>query len=250
MEGDSVSLNSNLTEMKDDDVIQWRFGNTVIADSVKADRNTVCDDVLDGRFRDRLKLDNQTGSLTVTNTTTEHDGDYQLLINSEIKRFSLFVIVDVESVSVTEGDSVSLNSNLTEMKGYDVIQWRFGDENTVIADINNWFDRITVCDDVLDGRFRDRLKLDNQTGSLTITHTTTEHDGDYQLLMYSEGRCFTSKIFRVSVYDHWCGPTEAVIRLVLSALVGVATVIILVYDIRSRRAEQNQAHIQTSGIET
>ncbi|XP_059399204.1 natural killer cell receptor 2B4-like [Carassius carassius] len=36
---------------------------------------------------------------------------------------------------------------------------------------------------------------------------------------------------------HCCGSTEAVIRLVLSALVGVATVIFLVYDIRSRRAE-------------
>jgi len=45
----------------------------------------------------------------------------------------------------------------------------------------------------------------------------------------------------------WCGPTETVIRLVLSALVGVATVIILVYDIRSRRAEQDQAHIPASG---
>ncbi|KAK9968937.1 hypothetical protein ABG768_027154, partial [Culter alburnus] len=45
---------------------------------------------------------------------------------------------------------------------------------------------------------------------------------------------------------HCCGPTEAVIRLVLSALVGVATVILLVYDIRSRRAEQHQAHIHTS----
>ncbi|KAL1252058.1 hypothetical protein QQF64_019854 [Cirrhinus molitorella] len=52
------------------------------------------------------------------------------------------------------------------------------------------------------------------------------------------------------VFDsvHCCGPTEAVIRLVLSALVGVATVILLVYDIRSRRAEQDQAHIHTSGI--
>uniref|UniRef100_A0A8C1ZK05 Ig-like domain-containing protein n=1 Tax=Cyprinus carpio TaxID=7962 RepID=A0A8C1ZK05_CYPCA len=44
---------------------------------------------------------------------------------------------------------------------------------------------------------------------------------------------------------HCCGSTEAVIRLVLSALVGVATVIVLVYDIRSRRAELDQAQIHT-----
>ncbi|XP_077081845.1 uncharacterized protein LOC143735544 [Siphateles boraxobius] len=251
MVGDSVSLNSDLTEIKDDDVIQWRFWfeNTLIAEiNKRADRITVYDDVLDGRFRDRLKLDNQTGSLTITNTTTEHTGDYYLQINSEIKRFILAVIDEVKSVSVMEGDSVSLNSDLTEMKDDDVILWSFGDENTLIAEINKRFNRITVYDDVLDGRFRDRLKLDNQTGSLTITNTTTEHTGDYKLLKFLGGR-LSSKAFRVSVYDsvHSCGSTEAVIRLVLSALVGVATVIILVYDIRSRRAERDQTHIHTSG---
>ncbi|XDV22860.1 hypothetical protein PO909_027648 [Leuciscus waleckii] len=104
----------------------------------------------------------------------------------------------VIEMSVMEGDSVSLNSPLTEMKDDDVIQWRIGDENTVIAEINKRSDRITVYDDVLDGRFRDRLKLDNQTGSLTITNTTTEHAGDYKLLKFSER--FSSKSFRVSVY--------------------------------------------------
>ncbi|KAK9968938.1 hypothetical protein ABG768_027155, partial [Culter alburnus] len=91
-EGDSVTLKSDLTEMKDDDVIQWRFGNTLIAEiNVTADRITVYDDVLDGRFRDRLKLDNQTGSLTITNITTEDAGDYELQVNSVRKRFSLLV---------------------------------------------------------------------------------------------------------------------------------------------------------------
>ncbi|XDV11674.1 hypothetical protein PO909_000545, partial [Leuciscus waleckii] len=136
-----------------------------------ADRITVYDDVLDGRFRDRLKLDDQTGSLIITNTRTEDTGGYYLQINSERKRFILIVFDEVESESVIEGDSVSLNSPLTEMKDDDVIQWRFGDENTVIAEINKRADRITVYDDVLDGRFRDRLKLDKQTGSLTITDT-------------------------------------------------------------------------------
>ncbi|XP_039538297.1 uncharacterized protein LOC120486365 [Pimephales promelas] len=231
MEGDSVSLNSD-TEIKDDDVIQWRFGDedALIAEiNVTADRFTVYDDVLDGRFRDRLKLDNQTGSLTITNTTTEHAGEYRLQINSEIKTFFLTVIDEVKSVSVMKGDSVSLNSDLTEIKDDDVILWRFEDGKTLIAEIYKQADRFTVYDDVLDGRFRDRLKLDNQTGSLTITNTITGHDGGYNLLTFTGGR-FSSKVFRVSVYNsvHCCGPTEAVIRLVLSALVGVATVIILV----------------------
>ncbi|XDV24062.1 hypothetical protein PO909_028343 [Leuciscus waleckii] len=95
-----------------------------------------------------------------------------------------------------EGDSVSLNSDITEMMDDDLIYWRFGDENTVIAEINVLADRITVYDDVPDGRFRDRLKLDHQTGSLTITNTTTEHTGDYQL----EVKNRVSKSFSLTVY--------------------------------------------------
>ncbi|XDV23024.1 hypothetical protein PO909_027755 [Leuciscus waleckii] len=167
--------------MKDGDVIQWWFGdeNTVIAEiNVKADSIAVYDDVLDGRFRDRLKLDNQTGSLTITNITIKHAGRYELQINTVRKIFSLTVFAEI---SVKEGDSVSLNPDLTEMKDDDVIKWRFLAKNTVIAEINVKADRFTVYDDVLDGRFRDRLKLDKQTGSLTITNTTIKHAGEYEL---------------------------------------------------------------------
>ncbi|XP_067243795.1 uncharacterized protein [Chanodichthys erythropterus] len=258
MEGDSVTLNSDLTEIKDDDQIQWMFGNTLIAEIYKRDdRFTVYDDVLDGRFRDKLKLDDQTGSLTITDTKTEHNGDYKMQTNSTRKRFSLTVTEFVGFLSVTEGDSVTLDSGLTEMKDDDQIQWMFG--NTLIAEINKEFNRFTVYDDVLDGRFRDRLKLDNQTGSLTITNTTMKHTGVYKqksntvnhhLFLAVYAWEISLKAFRVSVSDsvHCCGPTEAVIRLVLSALVGVATAIILVYDIRSRRAERDRAHIHTSEI--
>ncbi len=103
--------------------------------------------------------------------------------------------VTVESVSVLEGDSVTLNSGLTEMMGDDLIRWRFGSENTVIAQINVMVGRITVYDDVLDERFRDRLKLDDQTGSLIITNTRTEHTGLYKLQTNS-----VSKSFSLSVY--------------------------------------------------
>ncbi|XDV24139.1 hypothetical protein PO909_028396, partial [Leuciscus waleckii] len=90
MEGESVTLNSDLTEMEDDDLILWRFEKTLIAlINVLADSMTVYDDVTDGRFRDRLKLDNQTGSLTIMNTRTEHAGVYKLQTNSVIKSISL-----------------------------------------------------------------------------------------------------------------------------------------------------------------
>ncbi|ROI15261.1 Hepatocyte cell adhesion molecule [Anabarilius grahami] len=58
--------------------------------------------------------------------------------------------------------------------------------------------KISSTFDFPDGRFRDRLKLDNQTGSLTITNITTEHTGDYKLVI--SGANLTTKTFSVSVY--------------------------------------------------
>jgi len=103
-----------------------------------------------------------------------------------------------DSVSVMEGDSVTLNTDLTEIPEEDDIQWKYGAENSLIAKIIKENRIFTTYDDVPDGRFRDRLKLDDQTGSLTITHTTTEHTGVYKLEIRGAKR--SSKTFSVSVY--------------------------------------------------
>ncbi|XP_052394498.1 SLAM family member 5-like [Carassius gibelio] len=113
MEGDSVTLDSDLTEMMDDDLILWTFGpgNTRIAEiNVLADSMTVFDDVLDGRFRDRLKLDDQTGSLTITHTRTDHAGHYKLDIKRVIKTFSL-TVYGVLPVPVISRNSSSSSSS-------------------------------------------------------------------------------------------------------------------------------------------
>ncbi|XDV23959.1 hypothetical protein PO909_028287, partial [Leuciscus waleckii] len=97
-----------------------------------------------------------------------------------------------------EGDSVTLNTDVTEIPEDDEILWKYGAENSLIAQISRAAGISSIYDDVPDGRFRDRLKLDDQTGSLTITNTTTEHTGVYQLVI--RGAKLTSKTFSVSVY--------------------------------------------------
>lgn len=47
--------------------------------------------------------------------------------------------------------------------------------------------------------FRDRLQLDNKTGSLTITSITTTQNGLYELLIASANKV-SNKIFNVNVY--------------------------------------------------
>ncbi|KTF78912.1 hypothetical protein cypCar_00034327 [Cyprinus carpio] len=97
-----------------------------------------------------------------------------------------------------EGDSVTLSTDDTK-KHDDYILWKFGAEKSLIAQIRKEDGIFSTYNDVPDGRFRDRLKLDNQTGSLTITNITTQHAGLYQQEI--TGAKQSSQIFSVSVYD-------------------------------------------------
>ncbi|XP_026114465.1 uncharacterized protein LOC113092907 isoform X2 [Carassius auratus] len=79
MEGGTVTLDPNLTQIKEIYKIVWRFGvkGSIIADSSNNDswlNNT------DERFKDRLQL-HQNGSLTIKNMRTQHSGLYQLQVD-------------------------------------------------------------------------------------------------------------------------------------------------------------------------
>uniref|UniRef100_A0A8C1XW74 Ig-like domain-containing protein n=1 Tax=Cyprinus carpio TaxID=7962 RepID=A0A8C1XW74_CYPCA len=102
---------------------------------------------------------------------------------------------EIQSVPVTEGDSVTLNIDVTEIQKDDSMLWKYGAERFIIAEINIKYELFFTFD-VPDGRFRDRLKLDKQTGSLTITNITTRHTGVYQLEIAGT----RTKTFSVSVY--------------------------------------------------
>uniref|UniRef100_A0A8C1NST3 Immunoglobulin domain-containing protein n=1 Tax=Cyprinus carpio TaxID=7962 RepID=A0A8C1NST3_CYPCA len=204
MEGDSVTLNTDVTEIRQDDDILWKFGDeaSLIAKIKKNNQIFSTYDGPDGIFRDRLKLDNQTGSLTITNITTQHAGLYEAKIRGAkltSKTFSVTVYgVFGESVSVMEGDSVTLHTDVTEIHEDDDILWMFGSNKSLIAEISRDAG-IFFTYNGPDERFRDRLKLDNQTGSLTITNITTKHAGVYDVKI--SGAKLTSKTFNISVYN-------------------------------------------------
>uniref|UniRef100_A0A8C1QSB5 Ig-like domain-containing protein n=1 Tax=Cyprinus carpio TaxID=7962 RepID=A0A8C1QSB5_CYPCA len=102
---------------------------------------------------------------------------------------------ETQSVSVMEGDSVTLHTDVTEIHEDDEIMWNFGANNSLIAQINRASGIFSTYND---GRFRDRLKLDRQTGSLTITNTTTQHAGHYKVKRIAAE--LSIKTFNVSVY--------------------------------------------------
>ncbi|KAK7136775.1 hypothetical protein R3I93_016972 [Phoxinus phoxinus] len=103
---------------------------------------------------------------------------------------------EVKSVSVTEGDSVSLNTDV-QVQRDDQILWMLGPQNTRIAEIFKR-DQINIIFVSNDGSFRDKLLMDNQTGSLTIRNIRTEHTGLYELAIIRSRK--TLKRFDVTVY--------------------------------------------------
>ncbi|XP_073717708.1 uncharacterized protein [Misgurnus anguillicaudatus] len=188
MEGDSVTLHTDITELQRDDVLHWWFDKDNLIAQINNESNLILIlEVPDGRFRDRLQVNNQTGDLTITNITTQHTGDYKLEINGEStgQTFSVSVIHvytdEMKSVSVMEGDSVTLNTDVLDIKKYDVIRWRFQHENSPLAELNRKTAFFSTYDDVHDGRFKGRLQLNVHTGSLTITNIRIKHAGLYEV---------------------------------------------------------------------
>ncbi len=101
---------------------------------------------------------------------------------------------ELKSVSVMKGESVTLNTDVTEAQTYLLIQWMFG--STRIAEVNRLTQTNSTYDGP-DGRFRDRLKLD-QTGSLTITNTRTTDSGLYQLAIVNRDASYIN--YNVTVF--------------------------------------------------
>ncbi|KAK9978816.1 hypothetical protein ABG768_020554 [Culter alburnus] len=234
MEGESVTLNPDLTQIPAFIELLWRFRDShlVIA---QIEENNISYPNLPEMFKDRLKLD-QTGSLTITNMKTKHSGLYRLEINHNTGTLNLNFRVTVyespavidafkgetKSVSVTEGESVTLQTD-TETHGDELIVWRFGDEGKLIAKHDLEAKSSPLYDP--DERFRDRLKLDNLTGSLTITNTRITDSGVYTVKISSSRQTLYKRFtVTVSLPPLSSGAVAGIVGgvlLVLSAAAGV-----------------------------
>uniref|UniRef100_A0A8C1P257 Hepatocyte cell adhesion molecule-like n=1 Tax=Cyprinus carpio TaxID=7962 RepID=A0A8C1P257_CYPCA len=231
-EGDSVTL--NVTDIQINDEIEWRFGQMLIAEiNIKNKKSTFYDDSAAGRFRDRLKLD-QTGSLIITNTRTTDSGLYTVTSstrNTLLNTFNLSVYaqlpVPVISNISSQHSSSSSQQNCSLLcsvvnVGHVTLSWYKG---------NSLLSSISVSDLSISLSLPLEVEYqDNNTYSCLVNNPirnqTTHLDISEHCQLHPD--CI-----------HCCDTFEAVIRLVVGAVVGVAAVAVLVYDIRSTRSEQH-----------
>ncbi len=101
----------------------------------------------------------------------------------------------MKSVSVTEGDSVTLNTDITEVQRDDQILWMFGPKATLIAEFYKQSIDMFSSDEI----FGDRLQLDSFTGSLIIRNIRTTDSELYKLQILSN-RGNSDKTFNITVY--------------------------------------------------
>ncbi|XDV23366.1 hypothetical protein PO909_027962 [Leuciscus waleckii] len=169
MEGDSVTLKPHTVIPEGEgDSAQWKFGELIIARINKAKGRFSTSEGDNVGFKGRLKLDNQTGSLTITNIRTDHAGLYTLKISGTTETsetFSVTVSDNVKSLSVTEGDTVTLHTGVTDIQRDDQIQWKFGDQDLNGPDDTRWRN----------------IHRNNETGEITIRNIQRNQSGDYEL---------------------------------------------------------------------
>ncbi|XP_042612094.1 SLAM family member 5-like isoform X1 [Cyprinus carpio] len=231
-EGDSVTLNTDVTEVQRDDQILWMFGpkETRIVEIYKHIIDMFNSNEI---FGDRLQMDSFTGSLTIRNIRRTDSGLYKRQIRSNRgssdKTFSVTVyahlpvpVITSNSYEAERSSSLSRCVLLCSVVNVSAVTLSWYKGNSLLSNISV-SDLSISLSLPLEVEYQEKNTyscvlnnpIRNQTTHLNITqlcHT-----------------CADSVQF--------CGSTEAVIRLVVSALVGVAAVAAAVYDFRSGRAQ-------------
>ncbi|XP_056615553.1 uncharacterized protein LOC130430460 [Triplophysa dalaica] len=200
-EGESVTLPTNLKERQKD--MQWFYygkDNSFIGKHFEG--TTSCHKYDDGRFTNKLQVDNKTGSITINKISGINAGIFALITyQPQMDQLCYNVTVNDRTtmMSVHEEECAIIPTHLTE-QNQDLIEWLY-EEDKLIADLYK-----NQSDVEYDCRFKDRLHLDNKTGSLTITNISKNHSGLYKLKITKDYNNTKNERFNVTVYDHLSVP--------------------------------------------
>ncbi|XP_058617518.1 SLAM family member 5-like [Onychostoma macrolepis] len=235
-EGTLVTLN-----IQRDDEIEWRFGqnNILLAEIKQNNKNTFYGDSADGRFRDRLKLDNQTGSLTIMNTRTTDSGLYKATstkTRTSLNTFSLSVYARLPVTVITrDSPQCSLSSERSSKCLLLCSVFNVSDVTLSWYKENSLLSSISVSD----------LSI-----SLSLPLEVEYQDKNtYSCVLNNPISNQTTHLTQICSDCHCFGSTEAGILLVLSVLVGMAGVVILIFEFRNGNLQQKKS-VRTRAMNT
>ncbi|KAI7791122.1 hypothetical protein IRJ41_009871 [Triplophysa rosa] len=254
MEGNSVTLDNNFANIHMLYKIQWTFvsHHSIIVEFYTDNGEIlIYADVHDGMLRGRLQVEDQTGSLTITNITTQHSGLYVMITTSSarfsdgirvlIYRFNVIVYSARLPVPVISSYCLQ-NPPASERSSVSKCVLLCSVMNVTHVSLS-WYKGKSLLSSISVSDLNIRLSLpleveyqDTNTYRCVINNPISNHTQHLNINQLCH-KCSDHP------QPNCCDATEAVFRLVVSALVGVAAVaasIVLVYDIRSRRAEQER----------
>ncbi|XP_016314666.1 SLAM family member 9-like [Sinocyclocheilus anshuiensis] len=232
MEGESVTLNTDVTVTQRNKIL-WKFGDQGVLIALLDDNEVSLFNGTEGRFRDRLQLDHQTVSLTIMNIRTTDAGLYELNIKGgpgdRVKKFNVTVYSHLLIPVITRDSSQCSSSSSSSQQNCSLVcsvvnvshvtlSWFKG--NSLLSSISV-SDLISSVSLPLEVEYQDK-----NTYSCVLNNPISNQTQHLDI----------SKLCHTCSEIHCCGVTEAVIRLAITVLVGVAAVAFVVYDIRSRNA--------------
>ncbi|KAI2649418.1 CD48 antigen [Labeo rohita] len=237
MEGDVLTLHTGATQLNKDTETIWFFKSGNFTTRIAQMNNEKVFTHYEKRFADRLQLDQESGSLTIWNISTSDSGVYEVSLTIRLhiseRKFKVDVYAPVSApaieskslVIVHQSSGTSRQSQTIEEfcsmvcsvkndKGV-FISWHKGGEmlnQTSNPDLNIILSLPLQLHYNDPGTYRCTAAnpVNNRTTHLHIKEICSQQEG-----------CL----------DH-CGVTEVLIRLVLSGLVGIATVLFLVEHLR------------------
>ncbi|XP_051726864.1 uncharacterized protein LOC127500035 [Ctenopharyngodon idella] len=229
MQGDSVTLHTDLTEIPTDGDLRWKTQDDAIIARIDRESNRIS---VPGNtsFEGRLKLDETTGSLTITNIKTTDKRVYELLISGTNwdkpnKEFSVsvddvFSVDGVKKMSARKGEPVTLHTEITDIPKDDVIEWTFQD--TALAKSDRQAKK-SLTYNKEDLTFKDRLQLNTESGDLRINNFKPEMSGLYKVKI-TKSTYTLQKTFSVTLDDsrEFSGSTGTGVPVICGASVVLA----------------------------